>query len=148
MMTTRAWSRSTLVRTSAANSPGEISTGSPSSLRYRRQILALKQGIEDHAGRPQLRDGLEDLARRLLELEFRGIQHREFPVAIDFAGVGDDFDDLDAVQRPTMRERARVQFLARFRERDVEGPFAERDTLEKKLQRQCGLAGAGIPSTK
>ncbi len=112
--------------------------------RALREEAQLRQRIEHHPPGLAALDGLDDPTRRLVELDFRGRQHRELLVAFEFLLVGDQFDDLDAVERPAVGLGAGLQFFLGLGERDIQTLLAGAYALEQELQCQRGLARARI----
>jgi hypothetical protein len=72
------------------------------------------------------------------------VVHRQLGVAEQVVLVGDEFDDLDAVQRPAVRGRAGAQLRGRLAQRHVQAGLALAHALHQVLQGQRRLAGAGF----
>lgn len=109
-----------------------------------REQAQLGKGIEHHALRLVVLDGFEQFARGLRKLDFGRVVHRQQLVTGELAVVGDDLENLDAVDGPAVRPGAGSQLLGRLRQRDVQAAFAVARSFEQVLERQRGLAGAGI----
>ena len=70
--------------------------------------------------------------------------HRDLRFAVEICLFGNEFDDLDAIERPAVRCRTRRQFLLGFGKRDVEAFFARVNPFEKKLERECCFSRSGV----
>src|SRR6476661_6431128 len=57
---------------------------------------------------------------------------------------GGQFEDIQSVDRPTVRARHRAELVLRFRQRDEEARLALANALHQELQGHRGLAGSGL----
>src|SRR5882757_5352659 len=89
-------------------------------------------------------DGLENFTRRLRQIDLGGMEHRELALAVEFALIGYQLDNLNSRQRPSMGIGAGLEFLGGFRQRDVKTALSGAHALLEKMQRQRGLARAWI----
>jgi hypothetical protein len=70
--------------------------------------------------------------------------HRHLGVFGELLLIGDQFEYLNRIERPPMRRGPRGQLFLCLGERDIEAFFPAGHPFQQKLQRQGGLAGAGI----
>jgi hypothetical protein len=110
--------------------------------RALRQQPQLGQRVEHQPSRAGLLDRGQHPADGLGQLDFRGRVHRE--IAVELAVLGDQLEDLDAVERPAVRARAGRQLVAGLGQRHVQARLAGAHAFEQVLQGQRGLAGAGV----
>jgi hypothetical protein len=72
------------------------------------------------------------------------VVHRQVAFAVDLQLVGEELQDVDAIERPAVRPGVGDQLAPRLRQGDVQAPLTHPHTIEQVLHRQRGLAGAGI----
>src|ERR1700678_75306 len=72
------------------------------------------------------------------------MEHRQLALAVEFAFVGYQLDNLDSCERPLMRLGAGLEFLRGFGQRDVKAALPGAYALLEKLKCKRGLTGTGI----
>jgi hypothetical protein len=108
----------------------------------------LGQRVDHHAPRLEPLDGVERLACRRVQLDFRRVVHREVVLAVDPELVGKQLEDLNAVERPAMRLGIGHQLAAGLGQRHVQARFAAACPVDQVLQSEGGLAGARVAVQK
>jgi hypothetical protein len=113
--------------------------------RVPRQKPKLRQRVEHHAHRIHPLDGFEDRLGGAGQLDFRGMKHRVLGVGLERFFIRHQLEDLDPIERPAMRGCHQPELLGALRQGHIQPPLTPPHPLYEKLQRQGGLAGAGIP---
>ena len=88
-------------------------------------------------------DLVEQHLRHLVQLDFRRVEQRVLLGRAVLLGGG-ELEDVDAVEGPAVRARDGAQLVLRLGERDEQDLLAALDAFEQELQRERGLAGAGV----
>ena len=99
-----------------------------------------RERIEDHTGRFQSFDILENQLRDRRQLDFRRVKHGVLLVEVELLFPGGELPNLDAIEHPAVRFGARAKLLFRLRKRDVQHRLAAARAVHRVLQRQRRLA--------
>ncbi len=116
----------------------------PVAQRVLREQAHLGERVEHHALRPQTVHLLEQQLAEVGELHLGGLEERVLRLAGERALDGGELDDGDAREVPAVRARHGVELGLGLGERDVEAALALAHALLQELQREGGLAYAGI----
>ena len=103
------------------------------------------QAVEHDAVGIDPLDFPEDQAGRLAQLHFGGMKHRELALRIERRLRRNQFEDVDAVQRPAVPLRHDVQLALGFGQRNIEHALSVPHPPQQELKRDGGLARAGLP---
>ena len=116
--------------------------------RTLRQQAQLGQRVEHHPLGLAPLDCIENLAHRLGEFDLRRVIHRQLGVALELALFRPQLDEVDAIERPTMRASTRAQLGGRFRQGDEQAAVAILETPQQVLERERSFTGPGISVDK
>ena len=117
--------------------------------RALRQQPDFRQAVDDDALRLQAFDGIEDALDGFAKFEIGRIEQALVLVGIEHAFRRHQFENLDLrSDGPAVRTRAVAQFVLGFGEADIDPGLAGRGAGQQKLQRDRGLAGPGLPSSR
>ena len=113
--------------------------------RALREQADLRQAVDDHAGRLDPFDHLEDLPGGLAQLQVGGVQQALLVVSVEQAFGWSQFEDMDVViQVPTVGLGALAQLALGFGQGDVQRRFAVFRTGLQKMQGDGGFTSAGF----
>jgi len=116
--------------------------------RILRKQPHFRQRVEDHSSWVNSIHRIEHFSRCLTQLYFGGMIHRHLGLVGRFTIFRNQFDDVDAFDRPAMRRGPRRQFFLGFRESDVKALFLVFVTFAKELNRQRSFARARVTFQK
>lgn len=111
----------------------------PIAQRVLRQQPHFGQAVEHQAHRLYPLDLGHHGTCRFPQFDFRRIQDGLLQIRTE-PFLCDEFEDIDAIERPAMRPGDNVQFISRFRQRDVQTAFVPGPPGLQELKAERGLA--------
>ena len=129
-------SRSSLSRSSLSRSSPRLLPGA------RRVDHDVRAGLLDRSA-TGCQDRREDRLDRFAELHFARMVKRVSILRFQMLRLR-QLKQLDAIQRPPVRAGNGLELVGVLGQRDVESLFAARASVQQELNRESGLAGAGV----
>ena len=116
----------------------------PVAQRALGQKADLGQAVDDDPVRIGLFDLVEDDPGGLAQFEIGRVEQALLLHLVQQIFGWDQFEQVDAVQRPTVRVSGLVKLVHRLGQSDIQASLARLGSLHQELQGRRRLAGAGI----